>query len=334
MKRRIVFLFAGFFLFATVFPAAELLSAPYYEGKVIKMVVGSPPGGGNDRTARLLARHLPKYIPGKPTIIVENNSAGASLAAANYIYSAKPNGLTFGLIMKSLPFSQLLKVEAVRFDITKYSWLGSAMVESTLFTIRSDLPYKTFQELQKTKQTIYIAGQGANTFGDQWSKMIIEFLGVNGKMVGYRGTAESVLALERKEVDASVFSFNAARPYLDRGLVRPVLRTRILSEGVEHLPNGEDLTDNKMGKVIMAVHSSTGLVAKPFIAPPGIPPELLNILKEGFSKALKDPVLQAESDKEMLDVQYVPPEECLKVMHYIFGQPPEVVKELGRYVKF
>ncbi len=128
MKREMIFLSVGVFLLTLLIPAAELLSAPYYEKKVIRMVVGSPPGGGNDRTARLLARHLPRYIPGKPTVIVENMSAGASLAAANYIYNAKPDGLTFGLIMKSLVFSQLLKVEAVRFDITKYSWLGSAMV--------------------------------------------------------------------------------------------------------------------------------------------------------------------------------------------------------------
>jgi tripartite-type tricarboxylate transporter receptor subunit TctC len=208
------------------------------------------------------------------------------------------------------------------------------MVESTLLTIRAALPYKTIQDLQKAKQTIFLAGQGANTFGDQWSKILIEFLGLNGKIVGYRGTAESVLALERKEVDGSVFSFNAARPYIDRGLVRPLVRTRILSKGVENLPNCEDLTENKMGKLLMAVHSSTGLVAKPFLAPPATPPDLLNLLKEGFSKALNDPLLQAESDKEMLDVEYVPPEECLKVMNYIFSQPPEVVKELGKYVKF
>ncbi len=335
MKKQFLYLSLGFFLFASLISATELLSAPYYEGKVINMVVGSPPGGSNDQTARFLARHLPKFIPGKPTIIVENMPAGVSMAAANYLYNvAKRDGLTIGLIGKHLVFQQLLKVEAVKFDLTKYSWLGSAMVEGTLLAIRSDLPYKTIQELQKAKQPIFFAGTGAGSFGDQWSTMLIEFLGLNAKIVANRGTTEQMLALERKEADAGVLAYSAAWPHVDRGLVRPLVRTRISSERTKDLPNAEDLIDNKIGKTVMAMLALTGETAKPFLVPPGTPADVLNILRDAFVKTLRDPKVVAESEKAKLDVSYVSPEDCLKIIKYILNQPPEIVKEFNKYVNF
>ncbi len=84
----------------------------------------------------------------------------------------------------------------------------------------------------------------------------------------------------------------------------------------------------------MAVHGSMGQAGKPWAAAPGTPDQLMNILRDAFGKALQSPELQADAKKRKMDVEYVPPEECLKVMNYIINQPPEVVKELGKYVKF
>jgi len=333
MRRKIASFFMGIIVFAALIPVPELFSAPYYEGKTLVMIVGSAPGGSSDRMARLLAMYLPKHIPGKPNVILQNMPVAGSLSAANYLYNiAKPDGLSILNFQKSLAIAQLLKVQGVKFDLNKFSWIGSQSIEPTVFVVRSDLPYQTIQDLQKVKKTFYVAGQGAATPGAQWVWMLIDYLGLNAKVVDYTGTAASVLALERKEADASVFSFDSARLLTERGLVRPLVRTRI-SRGAKDLPNCEDLTDDKTGKTVMAVHGSMGNASKPWVAPPRTPANLMKILRDGFEKALGSPELQADAKKRRMNVEYVPPEDCLKIVNFILGQPDDIVKELRKYVK-
>lgn len=324
----------AFFTMAALIPPTKVLSAPYYEGKVIKLIVGSPPGGGTDTMARLLARHLPKHIPGNPTIIINNMPAGVGRTAANYLYNlTKPDGLTFGTVRKDHVFSQLFKVKGIKFDITKFSWLGSLSVESTIWAIRSGLPYKTMQELQQAEKKFFIAGQGIGTFGTQWSHMLKTYLRLNAEVVDYRGTSETVLALERKEADASAFAYNSGRIYIERGLIRPLVRTRVPQSGIEHLPIDEDLTNDQTAKTIFAAHAFVGYAARPYVAPPGIPVKILELLRNGFVQALKDPELQADTKRSLVEVNYVSPEECLKVMKFVLNQPPEIVQELGKFIK-
>ena len=152
MKKQILCsLICLFVLFSFISPGSPL-AAPYYEGKKITMVVGFGVGGGYDRVSRVIAKHLPKYIPGKPVILIENVPGASSMIAANRIYNLeKPDGSAIGTINRGLPFAQLTKVEGARFDLLKYSWIGSMAVESTILGIRSDLPYKTFDQLLKSK---------------------------------------------------------------------------------------------------------------------------------------------------------------------------------------
>src|SRR4030042_549113 len=142
-KKGVGLLFFSLAFFAFICPNRPL-AAPYYQGKMIKIIVGGPTGGGYDRVARLLARHLPKHIPGNPTIIIENMPGASSIIAANYIYNlAKPDGMTIGAPQRGIPTAQILKIEGAKFDAAKYSWIGSAAVEATVLTIRTDLPYKS-----------------------------------------------------------------------------------------------------------------------------------------------------------------------------------------------
>ncbi len=114
MKRKALCLFASFFVLVVFISPEELLAAPYFEGKRITIVVGTNPGGGYDNTARIIAKYLGKYIPGNPTIIIENMPGAGHMIAANYIYNiAKPDGLTIGTYNRGLPFAQITKVEGI-----------------------------------------------------------------------------------------------------------------------------------------------------------------------------------------------------------------------------
>src|SRR5258708_14741585 len=138
-------------------PLAASAQSPTFAGKTVTVLVGYKPGGGYDATARMLARHLPNHLPGKPTVIVQNMPGGNSIIAANHMYNvARPDGLTVGTFNRNLPIAQLTKVQGVKFDMLKFSWVGSAANEATILAIRTDLPYKNFDELRKAKEPVAI----------------------------------------------------------------------------------------------------------------------------------------------------------------------------------
>jgi tripartite-type tricarboxylate transporter receptor subunit TctC len=313
----------------------DLRAAPYYEGKTIKIIVGFTPGGGYDRMARLMAKYLPNHIPGKPVVIVENMGGASSIIAANHIYNvAKPDGLTIGTVNRAIPFAQLIKLEGVKFDLTKFAWVGSTAIEGTVFTIRADLPYKTVDDLRKLKEPLAYGSSGAGTLDYQFALLSKEFLGIDLKMITYPSSAECMLALERKEVDGRSGSFSSLKPFIDRGLVRAIFRGKVAEKGMENLPANVDLATDPKAKTILTMFSAADLIGRPFIAPPGTPEEPMKNLRDGFAKACKDPELQAEAKKLKMDVEYIPGEEILQTVENVLNQPPDIVKEFSKYVKF
>lgn len=335
MKRQVLYLLVVFFVFPILISPKAPIAAPYYGGKVIKIVVGFKPGGGYDRMARILAKHLPKHIPGKPSVVVESIEGAGSIIAANHIYNiAKPDGLTLGTFNRALPFAQLIKLEGVRFDMTKFSWIGSTAVEGSVLTIRSDLPYKTFDDLKKAKEPIILGTSGVGVLDYQFPTLLKEFLGLNIKLIIYPSSADTMLAVERKEVDGRAGSYSSLKPFIDRGLVRPMIRGRVAEKGTEHLPVNEDLTTDKKAKAIFIMFSAADLIGRPFVAPPGTPVEVMNILREAFARAAKDPEVQEDAKKINMEVEYISHEEILKVINFTFNQPEDIVKEFGKYIKF
>ena len=310
-------------------------SAPY-EGKTITIVVGFKAGGGYDRTARILARHLPKYLPGKPNVIVQNMPGANSITAANHVYAvAKPDGLTIGTFNRNLVLAQLTNVPGVKYDMTKFAWIGSAASETTVLAIRSDLPFKSFDELRKSGKPLVIGatGPGANTY--DFPLLLKEFLGVNFKIVsGYSSSADIMLAIERKEVDARAGSYTSLRPFIDRNLVHPVIRARAVEAGIEQLPVDENLAPNARAKAIMALRSAPEVVGRPYVMTPGTPAETLRIMREAFAAALKDPELVAEATKAKMELEYTSGEETLKILTEVLSQPKDVVDEFSKYIKF
>ena len=322
------------FLLAMLDPVSETQAVPYYEGKTIRLIVGNSPGGGYDRLARLFAKHLPKYIPGKPTVIVENMPGGATIIAANYVYNiAKPDGLTMGALGRGLPLIQLLKAEGVKFDMAKYAWIGSVAVETTVLAVRSELPYKTVNDLLKAPAPIVMGTTGPAESSHQFCTLLQEFLGLNLKLINYLSGAEVNLALERKEVDGRAASYSGMKSYFERGFLRAVIRSRVAEPGTEQLPVDEDLTSNPLGKTIMSLRSAPERMGRPYVTAPKTPPELLNILRTAFAKASNDPAVLEDARKLLMQVEYVSGDECLKISKHILGQPEKVVREVGKYIK-
>jgi tripartite-type tricarboxylate transporter receptor subunit TctC len=316
-------------------PLAAAAQSPY-AGKTVTIVVGYKAGGGYDRTARLLARHLPKHIPGNPTIIVQNMPGANSVIAANHVYSvAKPDGLTVGTFNRNLPLAQLLKVGGVKFDMTKFAWIGSAASESTILAIRSDLPYRTLEDLKKADKTVIIGatGPGANTY--DFPLLLKELLGLNLKIVsGYSSSSDIMLAIERKEVDGRAGSFSSLRTFIDRGLVRPIVRARTSEPGIENLPVDEKLAKTPRGRAVMALRSAPEVIGRPYVMPPGTSEAMVKTMREAFRKAIDDPALKAEAKKAKADLNFVSGDEAVEVMKEVLDQPDDVVADFRKYIKF
>jgi tripartite-type tricarboxylate transporter receptor subunit TctC len=311
----------------------ESLAAPYYEGKIIRIIVGYQVGGGYDRMARIMARHLGKYIPGKPAIIVENMVGASSMIATNYLYNvAKPDGFTIGIFDRNIPFTQLLKMEGVKFDVTKFAWIGSTASETFLLAMRADLPFKNVDDLKKAKEPINLAGGAAGASDTTFPTLLKEFAGFNFTIINYDSSASEILAIERKEADGRAGSYSSLKPYIVNGLLRPLIRCRVSEPGVENLPVNEDLTTNKMGKTIMALMGSADYIGRPFVAPPKTPAPVMTILRSAFAKAAQDPQLREEAKRMMMSVNYTSADETLKVLKYVMSQPDTVVREFRKYM--
>ena len=176
--------------------------ANFYQGKTVRVVVGSTTGGGYDLWARLMAQHIGKHIPGHPTVMVQNMPGAGGVVAANYLYTnVKPDGLTIGAFNPALYFEQLVARPEVKFDWGTFIWIGSPEKNDVVHFIRSDSPFKTIDDLRNAKEPAKCGSTGPGTTAHYMPRLLEDTLGIKTTTVsGYQGGSEIDLAIERNEV--------------------------------------------------------------------------------------------------------------------------------------
>jgi len=325
-------------LIATVFAAAATPALPqsaFYEGKTVTLVIGAS-GGSLEIAARIVARHLGRQLPGNPTVIVQNMTGAAHLVATNHVYNvAKPDGLTLLAANPNVGIAQLTKVEAARFDVRRFQWLGSTGADGVALAIRSDLPYKSWEELRKADRELVVGTTGPGSNAHDFPLLLKEFAGAKFKLVsGYPANADILLAIERKEVDLWAAFATTIKLAADRGAVRPIVRGRVSIPGFENLPVDEELATSSVGKAIMGIRAAPLAIGRAFAAPPATPADRVRLLREALAKAVKDAEFNEEMRKARIEVGYIAPEEVLKMFNGLLEQPAEVQKEMVKYIKF
>src|SRR5882724_12846460 len=273
--------------------------ANFYEGKTVTVLIGAK-SGSLEIAAQIVSHHLGKYLPGKPAVILQHVPGAAHLLATNNVFNvAKPDGLTILASNPNVAIAQLSKVEQVRFDVRKFQWLGSSGADGVMLSIRSDLPFKSFDELKKADKELVAGTTGPGSNAHDFPLLLKEFAGLKLKLVsGYPANSDVLLAVERKEVDAYSALGTTIKLAADRGVVRPLVRRRVPTPGFENLPVDEDLATSQVGKSLMAIKSIPQAIGRAFAVTPGTPADRLAILREAFTKALNDPELMAEGKKE------------------------------------
>lgn len=317
------------------FQASSWGQVSFYEGKTIRIVVGTASGGTID-AARFIAQHLGKYIAGNPTVIVQSMPGGAHIVATNYVFNvAKPDGLTLLAANPNVAIAQLIKVEGVRFDVRGFEWLGSSGSDGVVMTIRSDLPYNSFEEVRNSGQELKVGSTGPGSNAHDFPLLLKEFAGANFRFVsGYPASTDILLAIERKEVDVWAAFAAAVRPVVQRGLVRPLVRARVPTPGFDQLPADETLTSDPVGKALMSIKTAPLAMGRAIAATPGTPAARVAILREALAKVLADPEVGALGRKAQMDLRHIAAAEIRKGMSAILQQSPQTEKEMVKYLKY
>jgi tripartite-type tricarboxylate transporter receptor subunit TctC len=340
MKRAVVcfFLLVGIALYSSVGHAA---SDEFFKGKSIRLVVGNTPGGAQDDWARFLAPHLSRNIPGNPDIVVQNMGGAGGVIAANYVYNvAKPDGLTLGFVNPAIYIDQLLGSKEVRFDWRNFSWIGSPeRIDQVLF-IRSDVPYKTLEDLRKATEPPRCAALARSGLGYFLPKLLEEGLGVKLHMVlGYGGGGEMNLAIEKGEVHCRAGTVSAyvgrepTRTWIKTGFVRALVQSGAARYSkLPEVPTLYELmekhktqdTVKRLAKVLL----SPGDLGRPIMSSPGTPADRVNTLREAFTKTMNDPALIADAKKRKWDLDPLNGDALEATAKEVVAQPREVVEKM------
>jgi tripartite-type tricarboxylate transporter receptor subunit TctC len=308
--------------------------ANFYEGKTVTVLIGAK-SGSLEIAAQIVSHHLGKYLPGKPAVILQHMPGAAHLLATNNVFNvAKPDGLTILAANPNVAIAQLSKVEQVRFDVRKFQWLGSSGADGVMLSIRSDLPFKSFDELKKADKELVAGTTGPGSNAHDFPLLLKEFAGLKLKLVsGYPSNSDVLLAIERKEVDSWSALATTIKLGAERGAVRPLVPGRVALAGFENLPIDEDLATSALGKSLMGIKSIPGAIGRAFAVAPGTPADRVAILRDAFAKAIKDPELIAEAQKAKIEMQFISAEQVLKDFNAMMNQTPETLKEMGKYIK-
>ncbi len=267
----------------------------YFAGKTVAIICGFPPGGGVDAGARLIARHLPRFIPGTPNVIVQNMQGAGGLGAANHLYArAERNGLVLGLPGRDWVLHGALQLAGAQFDALKFNYIGSTGPGNNFGWIRSDLGIKSMSAFKASKQKIVFGALTPNTITSSAPKLLAAEGFPIQVVTGYQGTTQIIVAVEKGEAHAiltNLASF-ARRPDLMDKLVMRVFQT--LRE-VKDLAVLEDVVSPPARPLIRIINapSATGM---PFVAPPEVPPDRIEVLRKAFIAMARDPAFVSEAN--------------------------------------
>jgi tripartite-type tricarboxylate transporter receptor subunit TctC len=318
----------------------------FYDGKTITMIISTSPGGATDIAGRLVGRYLGKYIPGHPNIIAQNMPGAGGIVSANYLFNvAKPDGLTILAVNRANYLEQMVGRPEVKLDFRKLGWVGSFNRAPMMITCRKDTPYTSIENLRATKTPARFGEGGTGSISYVFSALVAEIFDFKVKHVtGYGSAREIDLGVERGEADCRATSdITLVRPpwptWVQQGFMTFVIqqgpaKSRVLPQTTPTVyelapPNAKATL--KLLDIMLAYTDFD----RPYAAPPGVPRERLQVLRDGFEKMLADANFIAEA-KKLVDwdgTSYLSGPELQKKIEQTVTQPPQVINRIKEILK-
>lgn len=307
--------------------------ADFYTGKTIQLLIGFSPGGGYDLYGRMIARHMGRHIPGNPKLVPQNMPGAGSLKALNYLYGVAPkDGTALAHFAPGVLFEPLLgHPEGAQFDATKLTWLGSASREVSVCAFIAGAGIKSWADMRSKPTIIGASGGGAES--DVFPTILRNMFHAPLRIVtGYPGGTEITLAMERREVDGRcgwswTSLLSRSKALLDSHQLDVVLQIGLAkTKDLPDVPLIVDVTDNAEQKAALKLIVARQSIARPFAAPPGLPPERARALREAFAATLADPEFLAEARSQSLDIEAVQGAEVEALIREVYASSPQAVQ--------
>src|SRR5918992_2361843 len=322
---------------------AQAQTTPFYKDKTIRIIVGFTAGGLYDQYARILARHMPKYIPGNPNIIVQNMPGAGSLTATNYVASvAKPDGLTLGMPGSGIYLDQMLGRKEATFDVAKLAWLGSVDQRDLVLYMKADSQWKSIEDILNISEPAKCGATGTSDLTTIMVNILEETLGAKFNNVrGYPGGVEIDLAIEKGEIHCrgtGITTHFAREPYFTwhkNGFDRHMVQTGAKRDPrLAEAPTLNELMDKKktpnLSRNVARLMLVSATLGRPMVATPGIPADRVKILRDAYLKVFKEPEVIAEAKKSRLDLETLTGEEVESEMKEVMNQPREVIERVKK----
>jgi tripartite-type tricarboxylate transporter receptor subunit TctC len=329
---------AAFVALAAAVPAHCAGVEEFYRGKTISLVIGYSVGGGYDLYARLLARHMSQYIPGRPVIVPQNMTGAGSLRAATYIYSAAPkDGTAFGTFGRTIATTPLLMPTSAQFDATRLTWLGSITNEVSLCVTWHTSAVKNWKDSLRTQ--IAMGGEGTGADPDVYALLYKNVFGAKWRLVtGYPGATDTMLAMERGEVDGLCgLSWSTLRSrhqqWFHEKKINIIVQAGLKKQPeLTDIPLAVELARDPEQAQILKLFLTTQEMARPFAAPPGIPAERKAALITAFERTTRDPEFLAEAQKLSMDVNPLSAGQMDALLAELYATPTQIVAKAAQAV--
>ena len=304
----------------------------FYAGKQISWILSAGAGGGYSTYAQAFAPYLSKYLPGNPKVVVQSMPGAGGMRAMQYLFANAPkDGAVIGLVHSSVPFAPLFGLPGSTFDPRKFGWIGSLNAAGELCVAWHSSGIRTWQDMKD--KTFIVGGTGGGSQMETLPDAINRLFGARIKIVsGYSGGAEVNLAMERGEIQGrcsvSVSSINSTRPdwFASKKVAVPIQIALRRSSHFPDVPALIELTPDKRTHDILEVLLAYQDMDRPMLAPPGVPPERLELLRAAFHGGITDPAFLAEAQRLGLEIEEVSGKRLEEIVASAYGQPPEILQ--------
>ena len=309
----------------------------FFAGRTMSMTIGYAPGGIYDINARLVARHMVKFIPGSPVMTPRNIPGAGGLTQVNQLYNVAPrDGSTIGIIGRVAPQMAVLGEPGPQFDPAGLLWLGSSSSYSDdayILFVRAELGEASFAHLKTSQKRVNFGAGGPGSSNLSFGNIAREVLGLNLAVVkGYAGAAPIVLAIQTGELDSTIMGYSSIlagqRDLIEGKRITPVVqfgRTTRHSD-FPQTPTAREAAATDEDRTLIELAEAPFFMALPFAAPPGVPADRIAILRQAFMKAHADAEFLAEAKKLALDVSPIDGEAVEALIRRMAATPPNVIE--------
>ena len=306
--------------------SASAASNEMFRGKTITYIVATTAGGGYDTYGRMIARYMPKYLPGS-RVIVRNVPGAGNIIGANAIYTARPDGLTIGMFNTGLIYNQLIGSAGMNFDIAKFSWLGKAATEARAVVLGTNSGLKSFDDMLKARDVKFAtSGIGTASYFD--TRILADALKLNIQVVNNFSGNTGELSMRRGEVAGQIGTVELLEQFVKSGAGFYALEISGNAGTLPGVPRVTQYAKDERAQKLVALVQAMSELGRLQAAPPGVPAETLAALRAAMAQVIKDPGFVADSVKLNLPIDFLPGDIVAEKVKAALTQPPDVVAAL------